>query len=316
MRTGVSYMGHHNPRYLDLDLCEMKELRLDEVLLCVQENDFTYFPGKLEFTPRIAREYGIRPLAIIWGALNLFGGGRSSQFLLENPSGFQVARDGGHLSAGCYVNPLCVARIEAMIDELARRGFAGYFVDEPTPLRDCYCPACRARFADWYGGDLLAASEEQGEVFRQRCVVAYVEEISRYCKVNHPQLETICCLMPHDDAMWQAAAQVRGLDNLGTDIYWVNETRAVEEMTPIVRRMAALCRESGKTHHEWLQCWQVEKECEPRIGAQGEILVREQPDALYVWAWKGQIGTAETCADPLSAWQYAERILRLAKDGQ
>jgi hypothetical protein len=30
-------MRHHNPKYLDLDLCEMKELQLDDVLLAAQE---------------------------------------------------------------------------------------------------------------------------------------------------------------------------------------------------------------------------------------------------------------------------------------
>ncbi|MBE0695885.1 MAG: hypothetical protein IH586_03090, partial [Anaerolineaceae bacterium] len=311
---GVSYMGHHNPKYLDLDLCEMKDLGLDDVLLAAQENDFIHFPGKLDFTPRIAREYCIRPLAIFWGALNLFGGGRSSQFLLENPSGFQLSRDGGHLPAGCYVNPLCVSRIEEMIDSIALRGFEGYFVDEPTPLRECYCPSCCARYAEWHAGDLRTAGEQDREAFRQQCVIEYVREISSYCKANHPRLETICCLMPHDDAMWQAAAQIPGLDNLGTDIYWVNETRDVEEMTPILRRMEALCRANNKTHHEWLQCWHVQQASEQRISGQGQILVRENPDALYVWAWKGQVGTDETCVDPQSAWLHAEKILRMAKE--
>ena len=73
-------------------------------------------------------------------------------------------------------------------------------------------------------------------------------------------------------------------------------------------------QQHGKIHHEWLQCWNVEKACEPRISDQGEILLREQPDALYVWAWKGQVGTDETCVDPQSAWQHVEKILRLAKE--
>jgi len=47
------------------------------------------------------------------------------------------------------------------------------------------------------------------------------------------------------------------LDNLGTDIYWVNSDRDVEEMAPMVREMGALCKASGKVHHEWLQCWIV-----------------------------------------------------------
>ena len=90
MRTGVSYMGHHNPKHLLTDIREMAALQLDDVLLSAQENDFVHFTGKLRFTPQIAKDHGIRPIAIFWGALNLFGGGRSSQFLLEHPEGFQV----------------------------------------------------------------------------------------------------------------------------------------------------------------------------------------------------------------------------------
>ena len=314
MRTGVSYMGHHNPKYLDLDLCEMKALQLDDVLLAAQENDFLYFPGKLEYTPKIAAEYGIRPIAIFWGALNLFGGGRSSQFLLENPDGFQVLKDGSHAPAGCYMNRLCQARIEEMIDIIAMRGFAGYFIDEPTPLRDCYCPACCAKYEEWYGGNLRAAAGAPLEAFRQRCVIEYVSVIARYCKANHPQMETMCCLMPHDDQLWANTAAIPGLDNVGTDLYWVNDNRAVEEMTPIVRAMDRMCKQHGKIHHEWLQCWIAQAGCEPRIFEQGKILLREKPDALYVWAWKGQVGTAETCADPQTAWRYVETILRMAKE--
>ncbi|MCJ7549233.1 MAG: hypothetical protein MUQ30_06095, partial [Anaerolineae bacterium] len=44
------------------------------------------------------------------------------------------------------------------------------------------------------------------------------------------------------------------------------------------------------------------------------ILVQQNPDALYVWAWKGQVGTTETCDDPELAWQVAVDVLRLAKE--
>jgi len=205
MRTGVSYMGHHNPRHIETDVREMRRLGLDDVLLAAQENDFAHFTGKLHFTPQIAREYGLRPIAIFWGALNLFGGGRSSQFLLEHPEGFQVGRDGSCRPAGCYVNPVCVARIKEMIDTIAERGFEGYFVDEPTPLRDCFCRSCRERFASWYQRDLVTAPAEMQEEFRQRCVIDYVRTIADYCKAAHPELETMCCIMPCDRDMWPTA---------------------------------------------------------------------------------------------------------------
>ena len=316
MRTGVSYMGHHNPKHLLTDIREMAALQLDDVLLSAQENDFVHFTGKLRFTPQIAKDHGIRPIAIFWGALNLFGGGRSSQFLLEHPEGFQVGIDGSHRSAGCYVNPINVAHIERMIDTIADLGFEGYFVDEPTPLRECYCPSCRSTFDAWYGGDLRTAPAEQKEAFRQRCVVEYVKTIADYCKAQHPQLETMCCLMPHDQAMLADVAQIASLDNLGTDIYWVNNDTDVEQMVPIITNFADTCAATGKVHHEWLQCWNAHRGKEPRILEQGKVLVRERPDALYVWAWYGQIGTTEACADPETAWRYAVDVLRMAKYGR
>ncbi len=314
MRTGVSYMGHHRPRYIHVDLTEMKELGCDDVLLAAQEVDFIHFTGKIQFVPKIAKDIGLRPIAIFWGVLNLFGGGRSSQFLLENPEGFQKAKDGSHRAAGCFVNPVCVNQIQKMIDRIAELGFEGYFIDEPTPLKNCYCKACQAQFKEWYKADLLFSKDDSLiEKFRKRCVVNYVLKISEYCQKNHPKLETFCCVMPRDKAVWGEISEINGLTNIGTDIYWVNDKNPVEEMIPMVREIAALCKEKKKKHHEWLQCWDVRKGQEDRILGQGQILVNEKPDGLYIWAWQGQIGTYETCDDPNLAWEKAARILRMAK---
>jgi len=212
------------------------------------------------------------------------------------------------------VNPVCVARIKEMIDTVAEHGFEGYFVDEPTELKNCYCASCRSIFDEWYGGDLTTADEDVRNEFRQRCVMDYVREISDYCKANHPQLETICCLMPHQTHLWPKAAEIENLDNLGTDIYLVNRPNDVEDMTPLVREMASLCKENGKVHHEWLQCWFAKTGNEDRILQQGKILVREQPDAMYIWAWQAQIGVDEACDDPALSWSKAVEILRMAKE--
>ena len=315
MRTGVSYMGHHNPQHLKADLEEMKRLQLDDVLVSAQENDFVYFRGKLEFTPKIAKDLGIRPIAIFWGALNLFGGGRSSQFLLEHPEGFQVAADGSHRPLGCYVNPACVGRIKEMIDRIAEAGFEGYFVDEPTTLTDCYCASCRAKFEEWYDGDLAAADESVAAEFRRRCVIEYIREILDHCKANHSKVETMCCVMPRDRAMWTAAVEIESLDNLGTDIYLVNRDWDITDtMVPMLKELDSVCKKAGKIHHEWLQGFAAKKGNEERIVEQGKVLVNERPDALYVWAWKAQIGTTETAEDPELAWSKAEQVLRMAKE--
>jgi len=305
-------MGHHNPKHMATDMADMATWQCDDVFLSAQENDFVHMTGKLDFLPRLAKDAGIRPLVIFWGALNLFGGGRSSQFLLEHPECHQVGKDGAWNPAGCYVNPGSVGRIEEMIDRIATAGFEGYFVDEPTPI-DCYCEACQAQFREWFDDDLMTAASERVSAFRARCVIQYIEMISHYTKAQHPQVETSCCLMPTDKELWEQAARIDALDNLGTDIYWVNNDKNVEEMTPMVRGLDAVCRAAGKIHHEWFQTWRVEAGREQRIVDQGKILIREKPDAIYAWAYEAQIGTDEASDDPAAAWAKSVEVLKAAK---
>jgi len=314
MRTGVTVMGHHIPRHIASDLDRLAELGCDDVLVAAQENDFVYMRGKLEFLPGLARERGLRPVAIFWGALNVFGGGKSSQFLLEHPECHQVGRDGSWHRAGCYVNPASRARIFEMIDFAVARGFEAYFVDEPTPL-SCFCRSCTDLFASRQGKDLFGAAPDEEAAFRRSCVTDYIRDISAYVKEKHPHVETMACLMPQDRECWGEVARVPALDNLGTDIYWVNDDIDVEEMRPLVREMAELCRDQGKRHHEWLQCWGTRRGREHRIVEQGSVLLEEGADGLYVWAFEGQVGTSETCEDPSTAWKAACQILRRAKTG-
>jgi hypothetical protein len=312
MITGVAYTGHHNPRHLAADLAAMRTLGLDDLFLCLQENDFRYFTGKVRFAPELARANGLRPLAIFWGALNLFGGGRSSHFLLEHPDGFQRDRAGNARSAGCYVNPKNVTYLQSLIDLCAEVGYAGYFVDEPTPL-DCYCPACCEQYDAVIGGDLHQATPADQQRFRSHSVLTYIREMASYCKQRHPQLETICCLMPSEQALWAEASAIAELDNIGTDIYWGNNDRDLTEMRPLLADMESQARAHGKRHHEWLHGWGIKAGREPRIVALGDELIRARPDALYVWAWEGQIGTTESCDDPIRAWAAAVEVIRRAQ---
>ena len=76
--------------------------------------------------------------------------------------------------------------------------------------------------------------------------------------------------------------------------------------------MGALCSDHGKMHQEWFQCWGIERGNEERAAAQGRILIEERPDAIYTWAYNGQLGTSETCEDPERAWALTAQVLREA----
>jgi hypothetical protein len=312
LRTGVAYLGHHNPRHLRADLAATHALGCDDVLLAVQEIDFAYFPGKFRALPPFAADLGLRPVALLWGALNLFGGGRSSQFLLERPECHQISRNGAWRAAGCYTNPACVAHVRELIDRLLGLEFRGYFIDEP-PLLDCYCPACEGLFGQWCGEGLRTADEERVAAFRRRCVTHYVESIAAHVKASHPEAETFCCIPPEDRALWPEVAAVGPLDNVGTDLYWANAGGDADEACSLAGEFGHLCRSAGKRHHQWLQCWGVRAGNEPRVGELGRALCDARPDALYVWAFEGQVGTSEACDDPERCWAEACAVLRLAK---
>jgi len=312
MRTGVAYLGHHNPRHLGTDLQALRSLDCDDVLLAVQEIDFHYFPGKLQSLPAIATDLGLRPVVILWGVLNLFGGGRSSQFLLEHPECHQLASDGSWRPAGCYNNPACVAHIKEMIDRSLERGFQGYFIDEP-PCLDCYCPSCRRLFSEWFATDLRSAEGQLVAPFRRRCLTHYVATVAGHVKTSAPSVETFCCMAPEERGLWPEVAALPALDNLGTDLYWANTGQKLEDLCAPVRELAALCKAQRKRHHEWLQCWGVRAGNERRIGEMGRVLCGERPDALFVWAFEGQVGTNEACDDPSRAWTEACALLRRAK---
>lgn len=313
MRTGVAYLGHHNPSHMITDIIELLGLEVNDVLLAAQENDFVYMSGKIDYLPEIAHDYGIRPLIIFWGALNLFGGGRSSQFLLEHPQGHQVRADGSYHPAGCYNNRICVDYIKELIDRSAEKGFEGYFIDEPAPI-DCYCPSCQQLFREWYDEDLVHAPAPARVRFRRRSVTHYIETIADYVKRHYSDMETLCCITHSYRQLWKEVATIATLDNLGTDIYWVNEDRNVREMVPLIHNLQNLCQVNGKKHHQWLQTWGVKSGNENRILQQGDILIKKKPDALYVWAFEGQVGTSEACENPQLAWSKACEVLKRAKN--
>jgi hypothetical protein len=311
-RTGVAYLGQLNPRHLRADLAAVAALGCDDVLLAMQEIDFAYFPGKFRGLPPVAADLGLRPVALLWGALNLFGGGRSSQFLLDRPDCHQAGPDGSWRAAGCYNHPDCLAYIQELIDRLLAAGFRGYFIDEP-PLLDCCCRACDRLFAGWYGAALRSAAPEQVSAFRRRCVTRFLEVVAGHVKAGHPGVETFCCIPPEDRALWPEVAALGPLDNVGTDLYWANTGQDVRDVERTAGELVGLCKAAGKRHHQWLQCWGVREGNEPRLGALGPALCAARPDGLYVWAYEGQVGTGEACDDPRRAWAEACAVLRLAK---
>lgn len=317
MTFGTAYMGTHTPEGLKRDLDDIRKLGFNEVVLSCQENDFMHFTGKVEYAPKIAHDAGIRVLVNLWGYANAFGGGRMSRLVSDYPEVRVVAPDGsprwidwgGRIQPGCPNHPLVIARAQEYCSQAIATGADGFFWDEPTKF-DCYCEACRTLFTERTGGDLAIATPEVMAAFRRYSVFRWVDEMSKWVKSRDQKLVTSTCVMPSDRDAWEDAAKCEHLDSLGTDTYWMFDGKPIDWMREPCARLVKLAREAGKSPHLWLQCWKIEKGRESEIVQAAKVLAESQPDAIYVWGYRGQLGTTETCVDPERSWECAIEGLR------
>ena len=314
MKFGTAYLGNYYPEAIKNELSDIAGQGFDEVVLTCQENDFHHFTGKIEFTPKIAHDLGLRVLVNLWGYASAFGGGRISRLVADYPEVMVVDKKGrphpsewpaGHFTQpGCPNHPKVVARAQEHVGAAIKAGADGFFWDEPTQF-DCYCTACRKLYAEQSGGDLEKAPKEKKAEFRRWSVAHWVEEMSRWVKAQRKDLVTSTCVMPSDRAAWEEAAGCPSLDSLGTDTYWEFEGLPLDWMKEPSRTLVDLVRKRGKSPHLWLQCWKLHRGKESEITEAAKILGAIGPDTLYVWAYRGQLGTTETCENPLKAWDAA-----------
>jgi len=309
MKLGMAYYGAYLPEHLHADLAAMREMGCDEVLITLAENDFHIFPGKVRSAPAIAHDLGLRIVANLWGFACAFGGGRVSRLLTDNPDVWQVRRDGSRKGEGCMNHPALRRRAEEMVEMCAGLGYDAYFWDEPT-VQDCYCEHCQAAYAAAGGRNLHAAGPDEVHAFRQASIASYVEGMSAFVKRLDARFETATCVMPTDEAAWEATAAIAPLDTFGTDPYWECFGQDMAWVSEKTRATVELSRRYGKRSLMWLQAWRMPAGREGEIEQAAQAIAAEAPDALYTWGFRAGEGTNEACEDPAAAWAAVVRAYR------
>lgn len=311
MRFGTSYMGNYYPEAIRYELEDIRKLGFDEVVLACQENDFMHFNGKIRFTPGIAHELGLKVLVNLWGFASAFGGGRISRLVADFPETMVVDKrgrpcpiewpKGNVIQPGCPNHPRVVERARDFAKRAIDAGVDGFFWDEPTKF-DCYCSECRMQFTERFGGHLDSAPAEKVEAFRRWGVVHWVEQMSDWVKKTNPKLVTSTCVMPQDRDAWEDAGKVKSLDSLGTDTYWIMHEKTMEWAREGSFALVEAARKAKKSPHLWIECCGIPKGRETELVEGCAMLSKAAPDTLYVWAYRGQLGTSEACEDPGRAW--------------
>lgn len=317
MTFGTAYMGNYYKEAIRRELEDIRRAGFDEVVLACQENDFHHFVGKVLWTPAIAHDLGLKVLVNLWGYACAFGGGRISRVVADFPETMVVDErgkpsplhwDGQTHQPGCPNHPKIVERAREHAAVAIAAGADGFFWDEPTKF-NCFCVACRSLFRETYGGDLAAAPAERVTAFRNHSIARWVEGMSRWVKTQNPSLATSTCVMTTDREGWDEVAGSPSLDSIGTDTYWEFSGEPLAWMEEPCRALVAKARSARKSPHLWLQCWKLHRGREPEIEQAARMLATYGADTLYVWAYRGQLGTTETCEEPELAWASALRGL-------
>jgi hypothetical protein len=310
MNLGVSYIAPHLPNHIETDMAHLADIGCNEVLFALQENHFKVLTGAVRHGARLAEKYQLKPLVVVWGFANTFGGGRMSHFLLEKPEIWRVDRQGKPVPKACLNNPAVVDIFEQITRTCRAHGFQGMFVDEPTP-QDCFCTHCQTLFSARNGGKLKASTHASDYVqFQNDTVVRYSREVSDRVKAVDSALKTITCVMPVDQTCWEAVAQIKSLDVFSTDPYWLveNSKMSLEQAVEYARAATAICAKWRKESQIWLNAWKIPAGVEEEIYVGGKALAAVGFDSMYTWSFRGGWGTTEESARPDFVWAAVSKL--------
>jgi hypothetical protein len=321
MELGVSYVSAHLPQHIREDMQEIKSIGCSEVLFALQENHFEALTGAYQYGASIAKDVGIKPLAVIWGFANTFGGGRMSNILLRDAKLWRIQKDGTPLPMGCLNNPFLIQQFLDKMEICHRYGFEGVLIDEPTP-QDCFCPFCQKRFIELYGKDLSQSADNpakgsQYHEFQLNTVREYVEKVCKGVKAINPRLQTATAMMPHDKEGFERVASIKEMDVFGTDPYWLVPGAAefigitsVKEACQCASDFKAMCASKNKLSQMWLNCWKIPAGKEEEIYTGGKALAEIGYDSFYAWSYRAALGTNEECERPEEAWAALSKLYR------
>ena len=305
MKLGLTYVSTHLPYHIKADMETIKSIGCDEVLFAIQENHINTLDGAVRFGPKLAKEADLVPYVVLWGFANTFGGGRISNFMLDNQDVWRVAKDGTKIPMGCLNNPKLADGFLKLTNLCRDYGFMGTFIDEPTP-QECFCENCQQKFREMFRKDLVSAYGSKEYIqFQRTTVVTYTSSVCAAVKKLDSKLKTFCCVMPHDKECFHAVAKIPELDVFATDPYWlVEKDKTIEWAVELAVMAKKEADTNNKESQVWLNLWKIPAGREEEIYSGGKKLAEVGCDSLYTWGYKGALGTVEECDDPDRAWSY------------
>ncbi|RKX53392.1 MAG: hypothetical protein DRP25_00415, partial [Thermotoga sp.] len=105
MKYGVSYFGNRILKHVEEDMKELKEIGFDVIVHTFSENDHKFYFRTMKDIVKLTRDLGMEVWIDPWGVGGVFGGEAFSNFLIENPSEWQITNRGRAVGSACFNSP-------------------------------------------------------------------------------------------------------------------------------------------------------------------------------------------------------------------
>lgn len=323
MRYGVSYFGNRILKHVEEDMKELKEIGFDVIVHTFSENDHKFYFRTMKDIVKLTKDLGMEVWIDPWGVGGIFGGEAFSNFLIENPSEWQITNRGKAVGSACFNSPKFREYMKRWLEAAVETGADAVFWDEPHfhILKDfpkewtCRCERCREKFKETYGHDMPEEFTEEVSNFRNETIKDFFEEVLSYSKKLG--MKNVICFLPFESEMfglkdYESIAKIENVDNIGSDPYWMAFKL---EMNPFLKettqKILKLSSKYGKENHIWLQAFKVPRGREEDIVKGAKILKKENVDTVLFWgvfACKHISSIAPD--DPEKTWEVVKQIVR------
>lgn len=323
MRYGVSYFGNRILKHVEEDMKELKEIGFDVIVHTFSENDHKFYFRTMKDIVKLTKDLGMEVWIDPWGVGGIFGGEAFSNFLIENPSEWQITNRGRAVGSACFNSPKFREYMKRWLEAAVETGTDAVFWDEPHfhILKDfpkewtCRCERCREKYKETYGHDMPEEFTEEVSNFRNETIKDFFEEVLSYSKKLG--MKNVMCFLPFESELfglkdYESIAKIENVDNIGSDPYWMAfKLKMNPFLKETTQKILKLSSKYGKENHIWLQAFKVPRGREEDIVKGAKILKKENVDTVLFWgvfACKHISSIAPD--DPEKTWEVVKQIVR------
>ena len=327
IETGVAYFEGRAPKHVVADLDDMVASGVSYVVHCFSEFDQRFSADTMAWIMAETKKRGMGAWIDPWGVGEVFGGEPHSRFGALHPEARQIASDGRATTVGCPNQPAFRTFVREWINVAAEVGGETVFWDEPTWYMEerseawgCRCDACQSLWRERIGGEMPVGYGAEVRAFLEGCAVDFLGELCLHARTLG--MRNSLCIMPPESSNpgfldWDRAASIPGLDDFGTDPYWIGHGfDAAEYVTRHTRRTIEVAERHDLTHHVWVQGFEVPAGREVEVGTAIEAAAAAGAQNIAVWSYDGCAAMSTcTCDRPAEVWQVVADRFRGLRSG-